>query len=103
MTLLLDKNAPYAPGVPRNGGSGFTYALLRRVGDIAIYSQSKNGLPDAYEVIRIQKHEAHSAFGKDFPAGESYPSSSQWGDEAWTYTTLAEAERKLSTLVSLAQ
>jgi hypothetical protein len=100
MTLLLDQNAPYAVVQPRKGASGFTYDLIKRVGDIAIYSQSKNGLPDAYEVVRIQKHEAFTAFGKDFPAGESYPSSNQWGDEGWTYTTLPAAERKFSALLA---
>jgi hypothetical protein len=98
MTLPDNQNAPYRVVDTEFSHSSFRYAQLKRFGDVAIYSQSKKGLPDAYEVVLIQRHEAFSAFGKDFPAGESYPRSTQWGSEGWTYQTLEQAERKFREL-----
>ncbi len=98
-TLPEAENAPYKVVATQFRLLGFEHTQLRRVGDVAIYSQSKPGLPDAYEVVRIQKHAAYSAFGKDFTAGESYPTPAQWGTEGWTYPKLEQAERKFRELV----
>jgi len=96
--LENNQNAPYSVAAIEFRLLGFEYTQLKRLGDVAIYRQSKKGLPDGYEVVRIQKHEAFSAFGKDFPAGESYPSSQQWGSDGWTYRTLEDAEQKFQEL-----
>ena len=97
-TLENNQNAPYSVAAIEFRLLGFEYTQLKRLGDVAIYRQSKKGLPDGYEVVRILKHEAFSAFGKDFPAGESYPSSQQWGSDGWTYRTLEDAEQKFQEL-----
>ncbi len=100
-TLENNKNAPYSVAAIKFRLLGFEYTQLKRAGNIAIYRQSKKGLPDGYEVVCIQKHEAFSAFGKDFPAGESYPRSQQWGSDGWTYRTLGDAEAKFKELSRL--
>jgi hypothetical protein len=98
MTLGANQNAPYKVVNIAFRYSGFTLTQLKRFGDVAFYRQSKSGLPDAYEVVLIQKHEAYSAFGKDIPAGEHYPSSAQWGICGFTFRTFERAERKFREL-----
>jgi hypothetical protein len=103
MTLAADQNAPYRVVATVFRHSGFTLTQLKRVGDVAIYRQAKSGLPDAYEVVLIEKHEGYTAFGKDIPAGEYYPSSAQWGLCGFTFRTLQEAERKFLELAQTAK
>jgi hypothetical protein len=93
-TLPANQNAPHRVVDIAFRHSGFEHTQLKRIGDVAIYRQSKSGLPDAYEVVLIEKHEGYTAFGKDIPAGEYYPSSTQWGLCGFTFCTLQEAVRK---------
>jgi hypothetical protein len=103
MTLGDNQNAPYRVVDIAFRHSGFTLTQLKRVGDVAFYRQSKSGLPDTYEVVLIQKHEAYSAFGKDIPAREHYPRSEQWGSCGFTFRTLKDAERKFGELAGKAK
>jgi hypothetical protein len=102
-TLAANQNAPYRVVDIAFRQSGFNHTRLKRVGHVAIYRQSKSGLPDAYEVVLIQKHEAYSAFGKDIPAGEHYPRSEQWGASGFTFPSLEYAERKFRELTGKAK
>lgn len=78
---------------------GFDFNLVRRRGSIAIYSKTK---PDhaepSYEVGLIRSNPARIAFGKEFPASESWPSSEEWGIRAWTYGSLAGALHRFGML-----
>lgn len=76
----------------------FDYRQLTRIGDVAIYEQTK-GKIRAFEVVRIGRHNGFSVAGKTFPPSETYPSSEQWGQKGWTYTDLESARAKLQSLV----
>jgi hypothetical protein len=101
-TLPGNQNAPHRVVDIAFRHSGFEHTQLKRVGDVAVYRQSKAGLP-AYEVVLIQTHEAYTAFGKDIPAGEFYPSSRQWGTCGFTFSTIEGAERKFRELTGKAK
>ena len=99
LTLGDNQNAPYKLQPPEFRRRGFRHNLIERLGEIAIYRQRKSGLPDAFEVVRIQKREAFSLFDKDYPATETYPRDEAWGVDGFTYRSLDEAERKFAELI----
>ena len=80
---------------------GFIYTQLKRVGNKAIYSQKREE-NDAkqlrYEVIVIKSHDGYEIAGNKIPAGEVYPSSTQWGTLGWTFVDLQDAENKFKKL-----
>ena len=78
--------------------SGFELTQLKRVGDIAIYRQTKGKQPPGFEVVVIRRREACIAFGTELPATEVYPPNEAWGASGFTYRTLGEAERKFEAL-----
>jgi len=88
----------YLPVEAQFRQSGFTLTQVKRSGDIAIYRQTKAGLPPAFEVVTIRRREASVAFGKEFPAAEYYPRNEDWGNYGFSYRTLEEAERKFKQL-----
>jgi hypothetical protein len=66
---------------------GFTYTLIAREGDVAIYEPCSIGSPDpsvCYEVIRIRRRESFQIDGKLIEAAEIYPRSEAWGNNGWT-------------------
>jgi hypothetical protein len=78
---------------------GFNLKQLKRVGDKAIYEQTKKGQDaKSYEVIRIGKHNGYELGGAKIAPAETYPGSSQWGINGWTFTDLALAEKKFKSL-----
>lgn len=78
---------------------GFTLKQLKRVGDKAIYEQTKKGqISKSYEVIRIGRHNGYELGGQKIAPAETYPGSSQWGNNGWTFTTLDAAEKKFKSL-----
>jgi hypothetical protein len=97
----------YEPIVASFKYDGFNYRQIAREGDVAIYEQrwirpggdlSENV---CYEVIRVQRHEAHTfPSGKSYPPREGYPSSEQWGEDGWTLLTRDAAFAKLRELLS---
>lgn len=79
--------------------NGFCHELLRREGNIAIYKRfKKEHSSPHYEVIKITPHNGYTIAGKNFPPGESYPSSSEWGTKGFTYYCANEAESKFNQL-----
>jgi hypothetical protein len=103
MTLPDVQNAPYSVASTEFGHSGFTLTQLKRAGDVAIYKQSKRKQPAGYEVVVLRPYEAWTSFGKDFPAGEQYPKSEDWGTYGFTYRTIEAAERKFRELTASAK
>lgn len=78
---------------------GFTLKQLKRVGDKAIYEQTKEDQTGvSYEVIRIGRHSGYELGGQKIAPAETYPGSSQWGINGWTFQDLASAERKFKSL-----
>lgn len=80
---------------------GFIYKQLKRVGNKAIYSQKRDDRDATqirYEVIVIKSHDGYEIAGNKIPAGEVYPSSTQWGTLGWTFLDLPEAENKFKKL-----
>lgn len=77
---------------------GFKHLQLQREGDVALYKRSSIEFPKSvhYEVVIISSHDGISINGNFIEAGELYPSSSQWGDKGWTYTSLELAEAGFS-------
>lgn len=78
--------------------NGFTYNIVERTQNKAIYSQNKKSKILAYEVFRIKRRKASSTKfdGKFvyFEARESFPSNEDFGKTAWSYPSLAEAKKK---------
>jgi hypothetical protein len=78
----------------------FIHKLIKREGDVAIYSRkAPNHQDEHYEVVVIQKHEAGHRFGMDFEAAEGYPPSEAWGTSGWTYNHLPMAELRFKNTV----
>lgn len=86
---------------------GFNYRQIVREGDFAIYEQrwirrdgelSENV---AFEVIRIQRHEATTfPNGAVYPAREAYPPSEAWGVDGFTPTDKDAAFNKFRQIVA---
>jgi hypothetical protein len=77
---------------------GFTYTLIAREGDVAIYEQCSIGSPDpsvCYEVIRIRRRESFQIDGKLIEASEIYPRPEHWGSNGWTVLSRDAAFDKL--------
>jgi hypothetical protein len=83
----------------------FTYKLLERIRNFAIYETSNHGNA-IYEVVQIQNKKAEIFRGTSLPEREVYPSSSQWGKYGFTFTRnshlnpLKAAKAKLAELAS---
>jgi hypothetical protein len=77
----------------------FKYTQLIREGDLAIYKQEKPGEKViTFEVVKISRHSLYKLGGVDIPAAETYPSTSTWGQNAWTLTTYEDALKKYNQL-----
>src|SRR4030088_1414504 len=94
MTLAANQNTPCSVVSIKFGDSGFAPSQLKRAGDAAIYKQTKRKQSAAYEVVVLRPYEAWTSFEKDFPAGEYYPKSEEWGSHGFTFRALEDAERK---------
>jgi hypothetical protein len=83
--------------------NGFTYELVMRDGDIAIYKQRlRPGVGClAYETIRIRVKEEAEMFGKTVLRHEVGPSNESFGMDGWSYPTLARAKAKMAELMEL--
>lgn len=79
---------------------GYIFKQVSREGDVAVYSQSdeETGQIYAYEVFIIQKQKATVLYGRAYPDKEIIPGTSMWGQEAYTVTSLTQAEIKVKKL-----
>ena len=79
----------------------FDYQLVSRDGDVAIYSQTmpETGKLIGYEVFEVLKKEAFSLNGYDYPAKEAVPSTTQWGQMAFTVFDLSRAKQRQAELL----
>jgi hypothetical protein len=82
---------------------GFDYRQLRRIGDVALYEQTKPTLSRKwYEVVMVQRHDTYELGGRTIEAAETMPSTSQWGRLGWTYRDPKEARSRFDELVKKA-
>lgn len=77
---------------------GFAYRQLERAGNLAIYSQSRHGRIQGYEVIRARHRPEREINGKRLDAGERYPISEEWGAHAFTCLTMESAKARLARM-----
>jgi hypothetical protein len=86
---------------PAFNKNGFTYELVRREGDVAIYKQRlRPGVGClAYEVWRIRVKEQSIMFGNIVPRREVGPSDSDFGTYGWSYPDLPRAKAKMAELI----
>lgn len=86
-----------------HGGSGWTFTMLERVGDVALLRKVHPDVPRAaYEVAIIQRHDAYEIAGKTVEAAEHLPGSEAFGRLAWAPASLAAAREKFNGLVKAA-
>jgi hypothetical protein len=80
---------------------GFKFQQIKRHGDVAIYKKKLDD-PESdsshYEVIAIKKHNGYEIAGVKVPPSEMYPSDSQWGDWAFTCTSIEDANKRFDYL-----
>ena len=80
--------------------NGFDYNQVERVGNVAIYRQTKAGQSwERFEVGRIRANAERKQFGTVFEASETWPTAEEWGVKAWTCTDLAGAKTRMATLI----
>jgi hypothetical protein len=78
---------------------GFTYTEIVREKNKAIYKQSKTGQTHtSYEVVKIGSHNGYELNGSKIAAAETYPSTSLWGIQGWTFQDLDEAKKKFKKI-----
>lgn len=76
---------------------GFDFKQIKRVGDVAIFEQSKPEWPAGdvrYETVKIGRHNGYYMGGQKITAAETYPGNSLWGIQGWTDTSLEKAEQR---------
>jgi len=75
----------------------FDYKLIRRDKDIAICSQTWRGCSEpsvCWEVVVVRRHNGKTIKGQWVDPGEFYPSSTEWGKYAFTFTEKGAAFAK---------
>ena len=79
---------------------GFVWNQIKRERDFAIYSQTLEGTGSTrYCAFKIEIHQAWvSPAGRSYPARESVPSDTKWGEQAWTFFSLEKAEAKYAEI-----
>jgi len=79
---------------------GFTYKQVKREGNRAIFSQTREGSSVSnFEVVKLGRHNGYVMGGVRIEPAETYPGSSLWGISGWTCTSLEDAENKFNKLV----
>lgn len=89
----------HRPLAKRFRSKGFDYELLDRVGDVALFKQTKPIISRAsFEVVIVQRHDGYSLAGTHVPPAETMPPTSLWGRLGFTYSDLAAANKKFREL-----
>lgn len=77
---------------------GFRFRQVKRVGDLAIYEQTKGGALYTFEVVRVTTSKPNPRSKEGFDLVEVYPIAPYWGVLGWSFMTLAGAEAKFEAL-----
>ena len=95
MNTTTEQTITYKPIPTVFNKKGFTYTLLKREGNRAIYQQTRNGTSiNNYEVVKIGKHNGYTMGGVYIEPSETYPGSSLWGITGWTCTSIDDAQKR---------
>jgi len=65
--------------------NGFTFSLVERSGDFAVFHGLGRIGGETIELIKVQNQRERVIGGKKIEAGEVPPSNSEWGSCGWTY------------------
>ena len=79
----------------------FHYKLVKRTKKKAIYAQylkEKDLTPYAYEVFKIKVAEPRVLFGRQYPLREVFPNNEAFGNTAWVFWGLKDAEVKYAKM-----
>lgn len=76
--------------------SGFCYNLVTRTPKKAMYKQTYDNIPIAYEVFLIRIRGAHFSplLGKSIYASERFPGNEDFGKTAWSIQNYQDALNK---------
>ena len=82
--------------------NSYNFALVNRIKDVAIYSQSlpESGKCIGYEVFEVQKFPERIMAGNTIAAKEGTPSNEQLGRLGFTIHDLKDAKAKMDVLLS---
>ena len=92
-----EKHHFYKPLPKEFQRNGFSYRLIAREGNAAIYEQSWSGSRNrsvCYEVIRIRRREGFQIDSRFVEPSEVYPKSESWGADGFTFTDWNKAQAK---------
>lgn len=80
--------------------NGFTYKLVTRTSEKAIYAQYCENVLTSWEVfqIRVRGTQFSPLLRKSLDASERFPGNEDFGKTAWTYRTLKKALIKYNEL-----
>jgi hypothetical protein len=79
--------------------NGFTYTLVLRNGNYAIYRQQVTEILNYFEVVTIRVKPESFFKGRFYPAREVFPPDEAFGYSAWTCTSLEKAIIKFTSLI----
>lgn len=90
----MSETIQYQPLPERYVSHSYTFRLIKRTGDVAMFGAWADGQePKEWEVFIVQRQEARTfPGGKQYPPKEKVPSDEQWGTYAWTCCSKDAAE-----------
>ena len=80
--------------------NSYDYKLLKREGDIAIYTQSHKGEVIGYEVFKVLWKKGATINGQVIKPGEKFPSDNDFGKTAWACSNLERAELRFQEFLN---
>ena len=84
---------------PQFTDRGFNFTQVVRRGDLAVFHKKRvDGVAECWETVRIGRHNGYKIGGKAIAPAETFPPSSAWGSQGWTYSDEGAALDKMSQL-----
>lgn len=78
---------------------GAKFVQIKRIGDIAIYERHKCGV--TFEIVKIKRHQGYFLGGNYIKPAETYPSSSTWGTDGFSCSSLERAGIRFQEMLEL--
>ena len=79
---------------------GFSFKMMKREGDKAIFRKSKLNIV-SYEVVILRRHNGYEINGMQIAPAEYYPSNESWGAHGWSYQDYESALDRFSKVTFL--
>ena len=77
---------------------GFDHKVLKREGDVALLSKSKDNY-HGFEVVVVQSHNGYRFGNELFPPAEFMPRNEDWGSKGFTCSSREAAEVRFTKLL----